>query len=59
MTQATRMTGGQALVKSNTAHGVDTIFGLPGVQLDWFFNALHDEGNNIRVINSRHEQSVA
>ena len=59
MTQATRMIGGQALVKSITAHGVDTIFGLPGVQLDWFFNALHDEGNNIRVINSRHEQGVA
>ena len=55
----TRMTGGQALVKSIIAHGVDTIFGLPGVQLDWFFNALHDEGNNIRVINSRHEQGVA
>jgi len=59
MMKATRMTGGQALVKSITAHGVDTIFGLPGVQLDWFFNALHDEGNNIRVINSRHEQGVA
>jgi acetolactate synthase-1/2/3 large subunit len=53
------MTGGQALVKSIIDHGVDTIFGLPGVQLDWFFNALHDEGNNIRVINSRHEQGVA
>jgi len=55
----TRMTGGQALAKSIIAHGVDTIFGLPGVQLDWFFNALHDEGNNIRVLNSRHEQGVA
>jgi len=53
------MTGGQALAKSIIAHGVDTIFGLPGVQLDWFFNALHDEGNNIRVLNSRHEQGVA
>ena len=55
MTQATRMTGGQALVKFITAHGFDTIFGLSGVQLDWFFDALHDEGDNIRVINSRHE----
>jgi acetolactate synthase-1/2/3 large subunit len=55
----TRMTGGQALVKSIIANGVDTIFGLPGVQLDWFFNALHDEGNNIRVMNARHEQGVA
>ena len=55
----TRMTGGQALVKSIIANGVDTIFGLPGVQLDWFFNALHDEGNNIRVMNSRHAQGGA
>jgi acetolactate synthase-1/2/3 large subunit len=54
-----KLTGGQALVKSIIAHGVDTIFGLPGVQLDWFFNALHDEGNNIRVFNARHEQGVA
>ena len=54
-----QLTGGQALVKSVVAHGVDTIFGLPGVQLDWFFNALHDEGNTIRVLNSRHEQGVA
>ncbi len=30
----TRMTGGQAVVKSIIAHGVNTIFGLPGVQLD-------------------------
>ena len=39
-----RMTGGQALVKSLRNHGIDTIFGLPGVQLDGLFNALHDEG---------------
>ncbi len=54
-----RMTGGQALVKSLRNHGVDTIFGLPGVQLDGLFNALHDEGNAIRVIHSRHEQGAA
>ena len=55
----TRMTGGQALVKSIIANGVDTLFGLPGVQLDHFFNALYDEGNAIRVINCRHEQGAA
>ena len=54
----TRLTGGQALVKSVIAGGVDTLFALPGVQLDHFFNALHDEGNAIRVINSRHEQGA-
>ena len=54
-----RMTGGRALVKSIMAHGVDTVFGLPGVQMDHFFNALHDEGNAIRVIQTRHEQGAA
>ena len=52
----TRMTGGQALVKSLKQYGVDTIFCIPGVQLDHFFNALYDEGNAIRVIHNRHEQ---
>ena len=54
-----RMTGAQALVKSLKAYGVDTIFCLPGVQLDAFFNALYDEGNTIRVIHNRHEQGSA
>ena len=54
-----RMTGGQALVKSLRNHGIDTIFGLPGVQLDGLFNALYDEGNAIRVIHTRHEQGAA
>ena len=55
----TRLTGGQAIVKSLRAHGVDTIFGLPGVQLDHLFNALYDERNAIRVLNARHEQACA
>ena len=54
-----RMTGGQALVNSLIANGVDTMCGLPGVQLDHLFNALHDEGNAIRVLNTRHEQGAA
>lgn len=55
----TRMTGGQALVKSLKAYDVDTIFCVPGVQLDALFNALYDEGNSIRVIHNRHEQGSA
>ncbi|MEZ4523542.1 MAG: thiamine pyrophosphate-binding protein [Thermomicrobiales bacterium] len=54
-----KLTGGQALVQSIKSYGVDTIFGLPGVQLDNTFDALYDEQDNIRVINTRHEQSTA
>ncbi|HET7037973.1 MAG TPA: thiamine pyrophosphate-binding protein, partial [Thermomicrobiaceae bacterium] len=32
------MTGGQALARSLRKQGVDTVFGLPGVQLDWLFD---------------------
>lgn len=52
----TRMTGGAAIVKSLKQNGVEVMFGIPGVQLDHFFNALHDEGNSIRFIQNRHEQ---
>ena len=51
-----RMTGGTAVVKSLRAHGIYTMFGIPGVQLDHFFNAMHDERNAIRFIQNRHEQ---
>ncbi len=54
-----KMTGGAALAKSVLGHGVDTIFALPGVQIDHLFNALHDEGDGVRVIHSRHEQGAA
>ncbi len=55
----TKMTGGQALVQSLIAHGVDTIFGLPGVQLDDTFDALYLAKDNIQVIHTRHEQATA
>ena len=54
-----KLSGGEALVRSLIAEGVDTVFGLPGIQLDPMFNALHDAGNAISVINARHEQGVA
>lgn len=54
-----KVTGGEAIVKSLLSHGVDTIFGLPGVQNDYFYNALYDEGGKIRVIHTRHEQGAA
>lgn len=53
------MTGGQALVEMLKREGVDTIFGLPGVQLDGLFSALYDARNEIKLIHTRHEQATA
>ncbi len=53
------MTGGQAIVQSLKRYGVDTIFALPGVQLDNIFNALYDEQDSIHVYHTRHEQATA
>jgi acetolactate synthase I/II/III large subunit len=52
-------TGGEALVSALLSHGIDTIFGLPGVQNDYFYNAVYDAGDKLRVIHSRHEQGAA
>lgn len=54
-----KMTGGQAIVRTLTGHGIDTIFGLPGVQLDNTFDALYEARNTIRTIHTRHEQGAA
>ena len=52
------LTGGQAVVRSLIKEGVDTIFGLPGVQNDWLYNALYDYKDEIKVIHTRHEQGA-
>lgn len=54
-----KKTGGEAVVEALIAHGVHTIFGLPGVQLDWLYNALYDNQDKIKVIHARHEQGTA
>ena len=53
------MTGGQALVRALKREGVEVVFGLPGVQLDWAFDALWEERDSIRVIHTRHEQATS
>ncbi len=53
------MTGADALLAQLLANGVDTIYGLPGGQLDHFFDSMHRAGNRIRFIGSRHEQGAA
>ena len=51
----TQLTGAEAIVKSLRQNKVDTIFALPGGQLDHFFDAIYKEGNGLRLISSRHE----
>ena len=53
------MTGGEALIESIIAQGVRQIFGLPGVQLDGAFDALHARTDRISVLHTRHEQAAA
>ena len=56
---ADQMTGGEAIVSALLAEGVDTLFGLPGIQNDWLYNALYDARHRIRVVHTRHEQGAA
>lgn len=53
------MTGGQAVIRTLSRFGVDTVFGLPGIQLDPLFDALHGQRQTIRTIHTRHEQGSA
>ncbi len=57
MTQT--MTTAQAVVSMLELNGIDTLFCLPGVQNDSFFDALYDRTNAIRPIHARHEQACA
>src|SRR5437763_3002580 len=52
-------TAADLIVEGLTAHGVDTVFGLPGVQTYDLFDSLARAGEAIRVIGGRHEQTVA
>lgn len=54
-----KMTGGEAIVQSLLLHGVDTVFGIPGVQTYGLFDALHGASDRIKVIGPRHEQATA
>src|SRR5690606_3337370 len=53
------MTAAEATVASLITHGIDTIYALPGVHNDDFFDALFKAGNKMRVIHTRHEQGAA
>jgi acetolactate synthase-1/2/3 large subunit len=52
-------TTGEAIVDTLIANGVDTVFGLPGVQTYPLFDALYRRREQIRTIGARHEQTLA
>jgi acetolactate synthase I/II/III large subunit len=54
-----RMTGGEAIVAQLLRHGIDTVFGLPGVQIYGLFDAIARNSNRLRLIHARHEQTTA
>jgi len=56
---ATRMTTAEATVAALVAHGVDTLYGLPGVHNDPLFDALFNAADRVRTIHTRHEQGAA
>jgi len=51
----TSSTGGEAIVSGLVAHGVDTVFGLPGAQIYGLFDAFQQA--QLKVIGARHEQA--
>jgi acetolactate synthase I/II/III large subunit len=56
---STTMTTGDAVVQALLAHGLDTIYVLPGVHNDDFFDALARHAAKIRTVHTRHEQGAA
>jgi acetolactate synthase-1/2/3 large subunit len=56
-----RLTGGEAVVESIKRQGVEVVFGLPGVQLDWLFDALYraQAEGALTVYHTRHEQATS
>ena len=55
----TEMTGAEAIIDSLLLNKVDTVFALPGGQLDHLFDAMYKRSDSIRLIHSRHEQGAA
>ena len=53
------MSTAEAAVATLIAHGLDTIYALPGVHNDHLFDALQRAGDYLRVIHTRHEQGAA
>jgi len=56
---AETMTAAEAVVATLIAHGLDTVYALPGMQNDLLFEALFKFSNRLRTVHTRHEQGAA
>ena len=57
--KAMPMTAAEATVDAMLAHGIETIYALPGVQNDHLFAALFKAADRMRTVHTRHEQGAA
>ncbi|MXX89425.1 MAG: hypothetical protein F4Y68_09295 [Boseongicola sp. SB0665_bin_10] len=46
-------------VRSLISNGLDTLYCLPGFQLDPFMDACYDNRDKLRILHTRHEQGAA
>lgn len=53
-----KKTGGQILADALVREQVDTVFAIPGIQLDWAMEALREQAERIRLFVPRHEQTT-
>src|SRR2546421_11000171 len=56
---AVRLTTAEATVAALIAHGIDTIYALPGVHNDPLFDALFKARDRVRAAIPRHEQGAS
>jgi acetolactate synthase I/II/III large subunit len=54
-----RMSTAEFAVAALIAHGIDTVYALPGVHNDPLFDALFESSDRIRTVHTRHEQGAA
>jgi acetolactate synthase I/II/III large subunit len=52
------ISGADAILQQFLRNGVDTIFGLPGGQLDHFFDSMYRSQGKVRFVGARHEQGA-
>ena len=53
------MSTGEATAATLIAHGLNTVYALPGVHNDHLFDAFQRAGDALRVVHTRHEQGAA
>jgi acetolactate synthase-1/2/3 large subunit len=56
---AADMSAAEATVETLIAHGLKTVYALPGVHNDHLFDALQRAGDRLAVVHARHEQGAA